>query len=127
MMWLLKPRGASTQRNINSPDQHEKQKKRPHLVLYSFAVFGVAHNSQLQLRHLLHLAVHVDLLQQAADLAAQQTHRVFFALPLRQQRGAGRVDGRHPVFQVSLVGGLKRRRDKTLAFYPLDCRRIAVM
>lgn len=34
-----------------------------HLVLDSLAVFRVADHSELQLGHLLHLAVHVNLLQ----------------------------------------------------------------
>lgn len=78
-----------------------------HLVLDGPAVLGVADHRQLQFRHLLHLPVHVDLLQQAAHLAPQQAHRVLLALPLGQQRGAGRVDGRHPVLQVGLVAGLR--------------------
>lgn len=61
----------------------------PHLVLYGLAVLGVADHRQLQLGHLLHLAVHVDLLQEAADLAPQQAHRVLFALALGQQGCAG--------------------------------------
>lgn len=77
-----------------------------HLVLDGLAVLGVADHRQLQLGHLLHLAVHVDLLQQAAHLAPQQAHRVLLALALGQQRGAGRVHGRHPVLQVGLVAGL---------------------
>lgn len=79
-----------------------------HLVLDGLAVLGVADHRQLQLGHLLHLPVHVDLLQQAAHLAPQQAHRVLLALALGQQRGAGRVDGRHPVLQVGLVAGLGR-------------------
>lgn len=77
-----------------------------HLVLDGLAVLGVADHRQLQLGHLLHLPVHVDLLQQAAHLAPQQAHRVLLALALGQQRGAGRMHGRHPVLQVGLVAGL---------------------
>lgn len=80
-----------------------------HLVLDGLAVLGVADHRQLQLGHLLHLPVHVDLLQQATHLAPQQAHRVLLALALGQQRGAGRVDGRHPVLQVGLVAGLWSR------------------
>lgn len=78
-----------------------------HLVLYGLAVLGVADHAQLQLGHLLHLAVHVDLLQQAADLPPQQAHRVLLPLALGQQGGAGRMDGPHPVLQVRLVAGLQ--------------------
>ena len=84
----------------------------PHLILNSPAVFGVADYGQLQLSHLLHLPVHVDLLQQATDLAPQQTHRILLPLALGQQRGTGRVDGCHPVFQVSLVAGLKGKESQ---------------
>ena len=63
-------------------------------------------DGQLQLGHLLHLSVHVDLVQQRAALAAQETQRVLLPLTLGQQRGARRVDRRHPVLQVGLVGGL---------------------
>lgn len=82
----------------------------PHLVLNSLAVFGVADHCQLQLGHLLHLPVHVNLLQQAADLAPQQAHRILLPLALGQQRGTGRMDGCHPVLQVSLVAGLEGQR-----------------
>lgn len=64
-------------------------KAAPHLVLYRLAIFGIADHRELQLGHLLHLAVHVDLLQQAADLAPQQAHRVLLPLALGQQRGTG--------------------------------------
>lgn len=76
---------------------HHRRRPVPHLVLYGLAVFGVADNRQLQLGHLLHLPVHVDLLQEAAHLAPQEAHRVLLPLALGQQRGAGRMDGRHPV------------------------------
>lgn len=79
----------------------------PHLVLDGLAVLGVADHRQLQLGHLLHLAIHVDLLQEAADLAPQEAHRVLLPQALGQQGGAGRVDGRHPVLQVRLVAGLR--------------------
>lgn len=87
-------------------------KAEPHLVLYRLAIFGVADHRELQLGHLLHLPVHVDLLQQAADLAPQQAHRVLLPLALGQQRGAGRMDGRHPVLQVCLVAGLRGQRGR---------------
>lgn len=57
----------------------------PYLVLNSFAVLWVVDYSQLQLSHLLHLPVHVDLLQQASDLAPQQTHCILLPLALGQQ------------------------------------------
>lgn len=102
-----------------------------HLVLDGLAVLGVADHRQLQLGHLLHLPVHVDLLQQAAHLAPQQAHRVLLALALGQQRGAGRMHGRHPVLQVGLVAGLggrgggrgedeKMMRKKKLLHYEAD-------
>lgn len=108
-------------------------KPRPHLVLDGLAVLGVADHRQLQLGHLLHLPVHVDLLQQAAHLAPQQAHRVLLALALGQQRGAGRVHGRHPVLQVGLVAGLggrgggggeeKMKKMMTFFFFYLITRR----
>lgn len=85
---------------------HKAQSAEAHLVLDGLAVLGVADHCQLQLGHLLHLPVHVDLLQQAAHLAPQQAHRVLLALALGEQRGAGRMDSRHPVLQVGLVAGL---------------------
>lgn len=78
-----------------------------HLVFNSFAVLWIADYGQLQLGHLLHLPVHVDLLQQSADLAPQQAHRILLPLALGQQRGTCGVDRRHPVFQVGLVAGLE--------------------
>lgn len=77
--------------------RHRRRCLVPHLVLYGLAVFGVADDRQLQLGHLLHLPVHVDLLQEATHLAPQEAHRVLLPLALGQQRGAGGMDGRHPV------------------------------
>lgn len=65
---------------------------------------------QLQLGHLLHLSVHVDLVQQRAGLAAEETQGVLPPLTLGQQRGAGRVESCHPVLQVCLVGGLEEKK-----------------
>lgn len=40
-----------------------------YLILDGLPVLGVAHHRQLQLCHLLHLAIHVYLLKQASGLA----------------------------------------------------------
>lgn len=68
-----------------------------HLVFNGFPVLGVAHYGELQLSHLLHLAVHVDLLEEATDLAPEEPQGVLLSLALGEEGGAGRVDGCHPV------------------------------
>lgn len=45
----------------------------PYLALNSLPVLLVADDGQLQLCHLLHFAIHVDLLQESSALALQQT------------------------------------------------------
>jgi len=45
----------------------------PYLALNSLPVLLVADDGQLQLCHLLHFAIHVDLLQETSALALQQT------------------------------------------------------
>lgn len=79
-----------------------------HLVLDGLSVLWIGYNGQLELRHLLHLSVHVDLLQQAADLSSEQEQRVLLAMTLSEQRRAGRVDRRNPVLQIRLASRLKR-------------------
>lgn len=78
------------------------------MVLDGLPVLWIGYNRQLELRHLLHLSVHVNLLQQAADLSSKQEQRVLLAVSLSEQRRAGRVDRRNPVLQIRLAGGLKR-------------------
>ena len=58
------------------------------LALHGPPVLGLLDDGQLQLGHLLHLPVHVDVVQQRAALAAQQPQRVLLTLTLRQQGGA---------------------------------------
>lgn len=68
-----------------------------HLVLDGLPVLWIGYNRQLELRHLLHLSVHVDLLQQTADLSSEQEQRVLLAMALNEQRRTGRVDRSNPV------------------------------
>lgn len=75
--------GRGSPRTLTLPAA-EPPRLVPHLVLDGLAVLGVADHCQLQLGHLLHLPVHVDLLQEPTDLAPQQAHRVLLALPLGQ-------------------------------------------
>lgn len=76
------------------------------LALHRLPVLLLLDDGQLQLGHLLHLSIHVDLVQQRAALAAQEVQRVLLPLALRQLGRARRVDRRHPVLQVGLAGGL---------------------
>lgn len=90
-----------------------------YLVFYGFPVLRVAHHGQLQLGHLLHLAVDVDLLNEAFGLVLQQPNCVLLAVLLREKGRACRVDGSDPVFQICLAGGLntqagKKKKKKTI-------------
>lgn len=80
--------------------------KQWYLVLDGLPVLGVAHHRQLQLRHLLHLAVHVYLLKQASGLALQQPDRVLLPMLLCKEGCARRVYGSDPVFQICLASSL---------------------
>lgn len=81
-----------------------------HLVLDGLPVLWLLDDRKLQFGHLLHLGVHVDVVQQRAALAAQKSQRVLLALTPGQQGGAGRVNGSHPVLQICLIGGLEEKR-----------------
>lgn len=83
-----------------------------YLVFYGFPVLRVAHHGQLQLGHLLHLAVDVDLLNEAFGLVLQQPNCVLLAVLLREKGRACRVDGSDPVFQICLAGGLNTQAGK---------------
>lgn len=84
-----------------------------HLVLDGLPVLWIGYDRQLKLRHLLHLSIHVDFLQQTADLSSEQEHSVFLAVALSEQRRAGRVDSSNPVLQIRLTRGLKRAHRRT--------------
>lgn len=80
--------------------------KQRYLVFYGLPVLRVADHGQLQLCHLPHLAVHVDLLHEVSGLVLQQPDRVLFATLLCEKGRARRVYGSDPVFQVCLASGL---------------------
>lgn len=71
---------------------------KQYLVLYGFPVLWVAHHGQLQLCHLLHLAVHVYLLKQVFGLVLQQPQCVLFPMLLCKKGCTSRVYGSDPVF-----------------------------
>lgn len=59
-----------------------------HLDLHGLPALQVLDDGKLQLGHLLHLSVHVDLVEQRAALASEEAKRVLLPLTPGQVRRA---------------------------------------